>query len=45
MASVATAVATEIAGAIAIIHGTAVAGVDCSLKTSLATSASGCARP
>jgi hypothetical protein len=38
---VATAVRIEIAGARAIIHGTAVVGVDCSLENSLNTSASG----
>ena len=45
IASVATAVITEITGAMAIIHGTAVAGVNCSLESSLSTSASGCIRP
>ncbi len=38
-ASVATAVKIDITGAIAIIHGTAVAGVECSLEISLSTSA------
>ena len=41
IASVATAVDTEITGARAIIHGTAVAGVELSLESSLPTSASG----
>ena len=45
MASVATAVNTEIAGASAIIHGTAVVGVNCSFDISLNTSASGWSRP
>ena len=42
---VATAVTTEITGAMAIIQGTAVAGVNASLESSLSTSAIGCMRP
>ena len=45
IASVATAVTIEITGAMAIIHGTAVSGVDCSLESSFSTSASGWSRP
>ncbi len=45
IASVATAVVTMITGAIAIIHGTAVAGCDCSFDSSFRASASGCIRP
>src|SRR5215213_6154321 len=45
IAIAATAVNTEIAGASAIIHGTAVVGVDCSFESSLSTSASGCIVP
>ena len=42
---VAMAVTTEITGAIAIIQGTAVAGVKASLESSLSTSAIGCIAP
>ena len=42
---VATAVVTEITGAMAIIHGTADAGVNASLESSLSTSAAGCIMP
>ena len=43
---VATAVSTlKMSGAIAIIHGTALSGLNCSFESSLATSASGCMRP
>ena len=45
IASVATAVKMEMAGASAIIQGTAVRGVDCSFESSLNTSASGWSRP
>ena len=45
IASVTTAVKIEIAGAIAIIHGTAVLGVKRSLERSFSTSASGWSRP
>ena len=45
IASEATAVKIEITGASAIIHGTAVVGVDCSFDSSFSTSASGCIRP
>ena len=45
IASVATAVSTEIIGASAIIHGTAVRGSECSFESSLTTSASGWSRP
>ena len=45
IASVATAVPTMITGASAIIHGTAVAGADCSFESSLSASASGCISP
>ena len=39
IASVATAVTIEITGAMAIIHGTAVSGVEASFESSLSTSA------
>ena len=42
---VATAVVTEINGAMAIIQGTAAAGVKASLESSLSTSAIGCIIP
>ena len=45
IASVATAVTIEITGAIAIIQGTAVSGVDGSFESSLSTSAAGWRRP
>jgi hypothetical protein len=45
IASVATAVTIEITGAMAIIHGTAVSGVEASLESSLSTSAAGWRRP
>ena len=45
IAIVATAVVTEITGAIAIIQGTAVAGVNCSFESSLSTSAIGWKTP
>ena len=45
IAIVATAVVTEIIGAMAIIHGTAAAGVKASLESSFNTSAMGCIRP
>jgi hypothetical protein len=45
IARVATAVAIEITGAMAIIHGTAVAGVELSFERSLSTSATGCSVP
>ena len=45
IASVATAVTIEITGAMAIIHGTAVSGVEASFESSLSTSAIGCIRP
>ena len=45
IASVATAVVIVIAGASAIIHGTAVAGGEASFESSLSTSASGCSAP
>jgi hypothetical protein len=45
IASVATAVTIEITGAMAIIQGTAVSGVELSFESSLSTSASGCIRP
>ena len=44
-ASVATAVSTEIIGASAIIHGTAVRGSECSFESSFTTSASGWRMP
>ena len=45
IARVATAVTIEITGAMAIIHGTAVSGVDASFESSFSTSAAGCRRP
>jgi hypothetical protein len=45
IASVDTAAKIEITGAIAIIQGTAVSGVEASLESSLSTSASGCISP
>ena len=45
IAIVATAVTTEITGAMAIIQGTALAGVKASLESSLSTSAAGCRTP
>ena len=45
IASAATAVKIEIAGAIAIIQATAVTGVNFSFESSLSTSAIGCSRP
>ena len=41
----ATAVTTEITGAMAIIHGIPVSGVNASLESSLSTSAIGCIAP
>jgi hypothetical protein len=45
IASVATAVTIEITGAMAIIHGTAVSGVELSFESSFSTSAIGWSSP